>query len=487
MSLLIAYLLMLLMIFQFYIINKNKEECWEETLLGYKKQMRWTILLISFVLVLVLFVVLIIDYFLSKGNMGALDDISEFILKREGPHYVVVIAFFTGVLKLFLERLMDDSQTPLAFTKELIQSFISPNTYCAETVTGQYIDEDKKHSSKIWIYWFVFSLFMALTQSTLELYANKTYQKSTEENAPISVTEGSAPTPVKKTIQIANVPSKQSSKPSPRISTLLMGLLSILVLGIGYISWIYMIIFERMTGVHHFSARATRIFLGNIFNSDLPKQVIVIGPSGCGKTTFIKGQPEGLPTTGITIRNYPVGVEPNGTIRLCTIDPPGEHMGDHLVVTSMMRADTLVLMLQASWLDVQALSETNNYELDQWQNLLDNVNFPDEANYLRAFSLGTKRDKKFIDPKTHFRVRAFVLYFNTGGDQADQQKNEQLLQVLDINSTNRLASLIGERFGVPSDECCVMTGNSAYSGTGRDLMAYTSTQRKQSEYCLKRT
>ena len=210
---------------------------------------------------------------------------------------------------------------------------------------------------------------------------------------------------------------------------------AVLYVAVGYFLWIYMVLFAKLTQEHHLSGRAARLFLGQLrlFRDLLPRQSVFIGPPHSGKT-YVSSQlavrhahrsPNSVsmydgPTVGIDIRTGAISRQKDSnhpdTYQLTTLDTAGENMGDHLLLASLFRSDALVFILDKEMLDVDAMRDEQNFNLEQWHNLI--VESTMEAVrqtkiYLQGFHLATNRsNNSIISTDDLYRVKSFVLYLN---------------------------------------------------------------------------
>lgn len=143
-------------------------------------------------------------------------------------------------------------------------------------------------------------------------------------------------------------------------------------------------------------------------------------------------------------------------------------MGDHLMISSHYRADTLVLILD--------LKELNLKDSPQLMNVNDchdlaRSHDSNTKHYLRALAAATRRDMEVADPKAIYKVRSFLLFLNSQG-------NNDLIESLPDHAQLRdLAISIGWRFGVGKDDCEVVGGAASSAGEARELLGQSPTER----------
>ena len=212
---------------------------------------------------------------------------------REGAIIVLLLTFFAGCIRLFVERAMDDQSVSIrSFCHELYLSFFHPKQMYKETYHKLTLQRpEKQHDT--WLWWFAFSLILAILLSRGWL------------------------------------PSEVS------LTQLIFFLAINTIIAVGYFCWIYVGLFNKMTRVHNFSARAARGFLGYLFTDNTPIQAVVIGPQSGGKTTFLDAaaSKEGG-TAGVQFKPLLLSDSDDHPLILTAIDTPGENIGDHISVVS---------------------------------------------------------------------------------------------------------------------------------------------------------
>lgn len=294
-----------------------------------------------------------------------------------------------------------------------------------------------------------------------------------------------------------------------------IAILAVLYVAVGYFLWVYMVLFAKLTQEHHLSGRAARLFLGQLrlFRDLLPCQSVFIGPPHSGKT-YISGQlairhanrsPNQVlmydgPTAGIDIRTGAISKEGDSnrtdTYQLTTLDTAGENMGDHLLLASLFRSDSLVFTLDKEMLDIDAMRDEKNFTLEHWHNLV--VRSTMEAVrqtkiYLQGFHLATNRsDSSIISTDDLYRVKSFVLYLNQKplnhysetGSQGKTNFEDVQTRLRNINGSlgknskrwQDLSKEIGRRFSVPQENSCCVTGDGT-APHGIHLLAYSTPER----------
>ena len=426
----------------YYYISRVQEErhSWHDTLDRYRIIWRSSIafailLLLLFVTILCLFSFGLLDVqSVSNGSAGSSNtagitssdriDLVRTILS-------VLFVFLIGSIRIFVERAHSENEGPLQGTLALFRSFISPLKLKHSTRNLQvHILRGKDQS--VWIWFFTASIAFAIVGYFLPMNA-----------IDLALSE-----------------------------TVLMVIVSAVLVTFGFLCWIYMLLFRKLTDEHHFSARSTRIFLGDIFSNEIPRQTVLIGPPAAGKSTFILASPARDATTTAELRTQHVSMPNSRRAALVTlIDCPGENMRDYILLSSAFRADTLILMLKAAWLDVEKLSRTELYVVDRWHELV-KAQHKDVKMYLRALHFATHGDAAF-DVEGLFRARSFLLYLNEYmGDVSARSQNPgaTVLRQLSLEQFRRLAVELGSRFGVQEENCFGVAGNSANANQAVHLL-----------------
>lgn len=444
-----AFIVLVIMLVQYFLIRKKSEETdkWSDVLHFYQMQIRGSTI-IWFLVTCLMLAALLFDTF-KTNSIGIRESIVSETMLNKGPHFIFLITFYTGVIKLFFERMIDDAKEPLAFCREIFQSFFNPIAYSKASLSHESIAQSKTSDNGSWFWWFLISILIALLQ----------YIYSTYFGTPSSS------------------PSMGNSE-SIGIGSFFVGLFAIFTISVGYYSWFYMIMFEKLTSVHHFSGHAARAFLGKFFHSELPEQILLIGPSGSGKSSFKKGDAVSDATTIIEISSESTTDESGYTKKLTFIDPPGENMGDHLHIATLLRADTIVLTLDVNWLDSSDIGNIAKYEIDRWQDLLA-PQFSREKDYLRSFFYATRRDKSFIRAQDLFKARSFLLFFNDYYSEERNQRYSDLSEHINEESLDHLTNELGARFGVEKNNCQWYVGDAKTISDSYKLVAKPPCERSK--------
>ena len=405
---------------------KENHENWNEILRGYRLRMQVAVgvfLVFSVPLLLIFLMVTIFEYNLVE--------------KYKGLNYLIIFwAFVMGAMRLFVERTSRNGNL-IESIKDKYNSIFAHKRMRNSSYVGDFHSEARRNirGDNSWFLWFVFSMIVAVFEHVL-----------IEINA---VSE--------KEVNVTNVSN---------IMTLIAYGFLIPCIGFGYFSWTYMLLYRKLTDEHHFSDRAACIFLGGILSDGIPQQSIVIGPPAAGKTTFIRRQSiTGAGGVKTEITALPVWGGNNEHINLSVIDCPGENMGDHILYPLTFRADSLVLILRAEWLSTTSASREDSYELDRCEELI-KENFQYVRTYLKGLRHATTRDLSVPELKEVFKVRSFVLYINCKG------KDETLPKKAYHQNFQLLSEAIGDRFGVPREDCCCVGGNAIAAGEAIELLGF---------------
>ena len=456
----IAFIVIAAMLAQHWAIQRSVEtsDAWEETLRYYRRTMRWAVAL-PFLFVILCWGTLVLDVFFS-GKLGVVQHTRDFI-RSDGPVTVLLIAFFVGLARLFAERALEDSENFFANVKELLHSFFAPSSLARQSSMGRLSSMAIGPQRDAWFAWLCFSLIVSLVDALISMGTGNSANTTT----PIGDDIGAYAT------------------------WSIAGAAAAVYVALGYFLWVYMALYLKLIQQHHFTGRSTRLYLGGLFQSQLPRQSVLIGPPHAGKTRFcqeagaLDGSREPESTQQIDIRIGPAASDDNSYLQLTTLDTPGENMGDHILLASVFRSDVLVFVLDLGMIDQDALNDRRNYSLDRWHNLI--LDGPDEAipqtkRYMQGFHLATTRslDGRVLNPADLFRVRAFTLYLN----EKEAGLIEQIRDVLDANSDNlqELAREIGRRFGVMDEDSCCICGNASSAAEGFHLLAKSTKVRLRS-------
>ena len=409
-------------------VRKERPESWHRTLIKYRNGWRWTLALV--VVFTVVGVVLI-----STKTINRLDE----SIAADQAGVSLIMLFAIGLIRLFIERARGESEGFLTGLRDFVRSFVNPRKLMG-TAEPLKIGLGGGKEQTFWL-----AFFLVFFVSSVFIDGSFAFDSAT---------------------------------------TLAWTLL--LLTSVGYFCWIYMLLYRKLTDEHHFTARATRIFLGDIFTAEIPRQAILIGPPGAGKTTLVHADTDNDATESITIVVKAVAVQDpmDRPVMLSMIDCPGENMRDYVLLSSAFRADVLVLMLKATWLKPDNLRDSNNYQMDRWERLVMNE-MTDQRTYLQALHFATHgellpqsdddqrstsdmRATKAIDVSGLFRARSFVLYLNK---PANHERANEVMGALNRDGLKNLAVQIGSRFGVPEEASFCYVGDCAKAGQGRDLIA----------------
>lgn len=445
-----------IMILQHWLVDTKKENAnnWPNILHFYRNTMRLAVIVPAF-FVFGSVIVLIMD----TGKL--ISEIMDFFTHK-GPLTVLFLAFFGGVLRLFAERAVGGQEGIFGSLSDLLRSFFAPSKLRADSSIGKISNAMFGPQHDAWFGWLCVSLGVAFLS--------------------IVVTDVLPPSDA----SIADVTINASSSGDGPNTLLwfIVGLVSVIYVAIGYFLWIYMVLFSKLTEQHHLTSRSARLFLGGLFRDQIPRQTVLIGPPHSGKTHFCKqtGARDAEArdnTTRIDIRIGSAFLD-GTTFQLTTLDTPGENMGDHVFLASIFRSDTLVFVLDMNMLDVEQMQTTSNYNVQDWHNFI--VESDEEAirqtrQYMQGFTLATNRssDGTLFDSEKIFKVRAFTLFLNAKSPEvfAERRRN------LDSNNVRwqALARELGNRFGVPPEDCCCIAGNAGTPGEGLFLLAYSTHSR----------
>lgn len=445
------------MLIQYIRIKRVKEgENWNAQLKRYRNSMR---IAVSIFLILVVVGNIAILYevrqaYKGDGIVTRADD-GDFIYslyssfsRADTPWVVLLISFFTGVIKLFVERAADDDTKIVPNLREKIFAFFKNSKLQAQTVTRDLAGSVRSSGGDSWFVWFVLSLCFVIINALII----------------------------------------GGGRPAVRIGEnelLTYGVVAVSVIGLGYFCWVYMVLFHKLTSYHHFSGRTARLFLGGLFREGIPRQAILIGPPGSGKTTFLESEPAPVTSTEIRIKTRRLDElnEDGDVLDATVIDVPGENMGDHITLCTLFRADTLVFMVDLGWLDPEALGSSQNYSIRTWGRLIQeganlDAKYSEARTYLEGFYYASKRDRKLIDADQIYKVRSFILYLNLGAI-GQRAKIGSVVRSLDHDALDQLCQDIGDRFGVPEKSCCWIVGDSMSAAQSVELFALTTPHRKE--------
>ena len=443
MLIIVSSAIVVLMLIQHWLIMRKKEtsDDWEKILQRYRLQLRLTIAIT--IAASVPGTALLLSDYVSHQGLGFQEPLRNAIAEHGLP-IPLFVTFFSSALRLFVERTVENSHNLFRNAKELFQSFITPKRLRAISATEDITNTVINPRGDTWFLVLIVSLFVTLVQQILlELGVYRIVY------------------------------------PDSSLAIFLIATFSLLLISIGYPCWIYMTIYIKLTEAHHFSSRATRLFLGALFTNEIPNQVVLIGPPHSGKTTFRLKTPSDTPSFATDVSTTVLMDENDNTLTLTLIDPPGENMGDHLILTTVFRADSLVFVLDLQWLSVESLGDPTNYSLPNWHNLIGGPTNTEEAvkkarTYMNGFQFATHRDGNLLQIEDLFRVRSFVLYLN---QKAPDKDVSEILAALDTERLQTLSEHIGERFGVEPEHCCCIVGNAVHAGKAIDLLAFPTSVR----------
>lgn len=404
---------------------KEDHENWNEILRSYRFRIRVAVGVFVFsVVLLAIFLVVIGSNY-------------ELFEKYRGLNYLIIFwAFVMGSIRLFVERTSRNGNL-MESIKDKYNSIFAHKRMRNRSYVGDFYSGVRGNirGDNSWFLWFAFSMIVAVFEYVL-IEINARSEKAGNDVADVS-----------------------------NIMTLMAYGFLIPCIGFGYFSWTYMLLYRKLTDEHHFSDRAACIFLGDILSDGIPQQSIAIGPPAAGKTTFIHRQSVTEAKERTEITTLPVWRGNNERINLSVIDCPGENMGDHILHPLAFRADSLVLILRAEWLSTTSISRKASYSLDRWEEFI-KEDFQYVRTYLKGLYHATKRDGSILDLKEVFKVRSFVLYINCRG------KDETLPKEAHHRSFQLLSEAIGERFGVPREDCCCVGGDAIAAGEAIELLGF---------------
>ena len=411
-------------------VRKERPNTWHRTLIKYRNGWRWTLTLVAV-------------FAVAGAVLISTQDTNRLVRSSSSDQAGVSLAmlFAIGLIRLFIERARGESEGFFAGMRDFVRSFVNPRKLMG-TAEPLKIHVGGGKEQTFWLAFFI--VFFVSSLFIDDSIANQD-------------------------------------------ETVLAWMLLVLT-ALGYFCWIYMLLFRKLTDEHHFTARATRIFLGDIFTGEIPRQAILIGPPGAGKTTLVHADTKYDATQSVTIVVKAVAVEDptSRPVMLSMIDCPGENMRDYVLLSSAFRADVLVLMLNARCLDPESLRDPGKFTMDRWGELvLDMEEMSDQRTYLQALHFATHGEKqrqagtdgnkksderydKAIDISGLFRARSFVLYLNKP-DNHEGAKNA--IDALNMNGLKNLAVEIGSRFGVSEAASFCYVGDCAKAGQGRDVIA----------------
>ena len=407
---------------QYVLIAKSKESPvdWHRTLDRYRILWRFNIIFAFGILIIFIFI-LTLNLFGSDGVSKAKSGTDA----KFAPLLSFFLLFFIGAARLFVERAHGEHEGPLSGISEIWWSFVSPRRSVKSIGTPE-VSLGAKGGENVWLWLFGASIaFAGFTHFSPGFAIESEF-----ENLKVAIAG--------------------------------------IIVFFGYLCWIYMLLFRKLTDEHHFTANASRMFLGHIFSSDIPKQAILIGPPGGGKSTFILTSPASDSTTQIEMRTQHVNVsdDVSRSARVSIIDLPGENMRDYVLLSSNYRADTLVLMLRTEWLNPEKLVNSELYKLDRWHSLVLDE-FSSAQMYLTAVHFATHGDAA-IKISDLFRVRSFVLYLNRfPGDET----KANVVENIRVDEIRQLARDLGRRFGVGPGECYCFPGDASNAAQGLHLLA----------------
>ncbi len=441
---------------------------WEKTLQHYRRTLLCVLVLCaSFVFGSV--ITFLLDLFMG-ANIGIINLTRNF-LQGDKPVSVLVIAFFVGIARLVAERALDTKDNLFAGFKEFMQSFFASNALKRQSSIGNLSNVNSGPQGDAWFYWLCFSLVISILDASIA---------AVPPDTAVAAEPGTSDSPV------------------AVVAWFFAGIGACLYVALGYFVWVYMTLYLKLVQHHHFTGRAARLFLGRIGGDQLPRQCTIIGPSYSGKTEFARqgghpaqagaaaGRRSVEPTSQVDIRTAPATSDHGVTLNVTTLDTPGENMGDHVLLASTFRSDVLLLVLDLGMFDPKAMADASNYTLANWHHLIrqdDTAEAVKRAvNYMQGFHLATTRSDgaQFVSASELFKVRAFTLFLN----RKEPEVLENLLAVLDENTEQlqRLARDIGQRFGVPEQECCCIAGNAQNANEAFHLIAKSTSVRLKDSF-----
>jgi hypothetical protein len=442
------------MVVQYFWVLSIKEDPsdWNGTLIKYKNMVRVAVIG-SLVFFFTGTMIVAFDWWVfinPPGNhLGLTEGLNHFRTKYGGSLILLFMTFFAGVIRLFVERSADEDSKIVKNLKETVTSFTKNRILRGQTTKNEIVTSSNGGGGDAWFAWFCFSL---ASTAVVGAYSHITANK------------------------VAVPP--EAIRSAGNTELLVTALVFVATISLGYFCWIYMIVFHKLTGTHHFSGRTARIFLGGVFRGELPRQAIMIGPRKGGKSSFMEGELVSQTSTSVSMRYQAIGANDGmGTLLdAAIIDLPGENMGDHIILSATFRADTLVFVIDALWLTPTSVSDGFNYELENWSALFASRSATDEArDYMKGFYFATKRDVLLSPPENIFKVRSFVFYLNDMGSPGEV---DQIVGAIDSQALDRLASKVGERFGVKEDDCCWFVGNSLAANESIHLLTMDTAKRK---------
>jgi len=366
------------------------------------------------------------------------------------PAFVLVLAFITGAIRMILDRASDEPRGVIEFTKQLFSSFFLPDTRLRKTAVADISSATLKADPKMWFYWFIAMVLIAPITFTLREFTpnlDQTPNKSHLLNCAIALSANTA------------------------------------MLAAWY-AWIYVGLFDKMTRIHEFSGRAARRFLGAIFRSHTPLQAVVIGPKKSGKTAFclakeIKGDlldtkcVQEIPVLKFSeIQTTNEDVVRNREYSVNLIDTPGENMGDHLLLITHFRCDSLVIIFRVKDM-IQGNMEESFFEFENFSKLFEKESV---AFYAKALYSAVRRTSDLNDATRVYKVRSVVLFFNVDSHD-DRLYAENIFKNMPIQ---KLAQSIGESFGVAPSSSTALFGAAIQDGQARNQLIHPSHERKVS-------
>ena len=367
----VGTLIIAFMLYQHWSIHKkSSHQDWDRILKFYRANMQVAV----FVTILFLFasiLVMSLDHW-KDGVFGILSEVYKFTTQSQGPLSVMCIAFFGGVLRLSAERAVGASARFRDSLTELRRSFFDRGKLSRESSIGKISGGALGQRQDAWFAWLCVSLVVAFANTAPDvpdLFSHKNAcQLAAGEQETASV---QALASIQNMTRAQAIPGDLTSSTPPcktSLGWLVMGVVTTIYVAIGYFLWIYMVLFSKLTQEHHFTSRAARLFLGGLLTDQIPRQCVLVGPPHAGKTYF--SRPLGIRrderpspdqragrTGRIDIRTGAIqrsnGESGPTTIQLTTLDTPGENMGDHILLTSIFRADVLVFILDIEMLDIE--------------------------------------------------------------------------------------------------------------------------------------
>jgi hypothetical protein len=430
-------LAVLLCLQQTWILRK-KDRVWARTVQFYRRQMAWSIRVVL-VATLVVLVLLLFDRW--SGGTRLLAPFA-YLQRGGGPLIILLIAFFTGCIRLMWDRAVDDENRPVHFLADVLGAFFrDPQAPVKDRVLtlGRIPGSTSRNS---WHLWFLFATATAAISAYI-----------TQEEAQGAGTD--------------------SSLTPTQLLLIAMGVT--LVTACGAFCWVYVGLFMKLTEAHFFSGRAARLFLGQRTALAVPRQAVVIGPKSSGKSSLVSARQEpasagGTPTilTRFFASEY---IDASRAVKIAgvtVIDTPGENLGDHLMVASRFRADCLVLMVNGERIE-PTLLRRELLSVKHFHQVFKSDKQHQDALYFRAFDFATTRSEQTLKATDLFHTRSFLLYVNVWTPKGREQVVPRLEET---GRMRELAVEIGRRFGVEDDqECCAVAGNACLAAEGRGLLA----------------